>query len=258
MRLPKLRPPRRLGHGEEASLVEHLEELRQRLFVCMGALAVAFIGAYIVHRRLIDLLTHALPKENRHLATFTIGEPFMTSMWLSLYAGFVICIPIFLWQAWAFFIPAFDPQHEKMLKIFVFVSTLLLAIGLAFGYFLALPAAAHFLAHYDRSQYTIYIRARDYIGFAAKVLLAMAIVFELPLFVVGLTRIGILTTQKLRKSRRVGYFAVCCVAVALPGVDPVTTTLEAIPLLFLYEASIWASVLLDRRSARAAAAPAGT
>ena len=252
------RLPRRLEHGEEATLVEHLEELRQRLFVCIGAVLTGAIVAYVFHRRLIHLLENELPKGHRHLVTLTIGEPFMTSMWLSLYAGFVVCIPIFLWQAWAFFIPAFEPQHEKMLKIFAFVSTLLLAIGLAFGYFLALPAAAHFLAHYDRSQYTIYIRARDYIGFAAKVLLAMAIVFELPLFVVGLTRIGIITTQKLRKSRRVGYFVVCCVAVALPGVDPVTTTLEAIPLLFLYEASIWASVLLDRRSARAATAPAGT
>jgi len=84
-------------------------------------------------------------------------------------------------------------------------------------------------------------------------------VFELPIFVVGLTRTGILTTEKLRKNRRIGYFAVACVAVALPGVDPVTTTMEAIPLLILYEASIWLSVLLDRRSARArAAAAAGT
>jgi len=80
----------------------------------------------------------------------------------------------------------------------------------------------------------------------------MAIVFELPLFVVGLTRIGILSTRQLRRSRRIGYFVVCCVAVALPGVDPVTTMFEAVPLLLLYEGSIWASVLLDRRAARSA------
>jgi sec-independent protein translocase protein TatC len=249
-----LRLPRRLGHGEEATLVEHLEELRQRLFVCLGTLLVGFVVAYVLHRRIIRLLADALPKDHRHLVTFTIGEPFLTSMWLSLYAGFLFSIPVILWQAWAFFIPAFEPAHERMLKLFVFLSTALLLVGLAFGYYLALPAAAHFLAHYDSSQYTIYIRARDYIGFAAKVLVAMAIVFELPLFVVGLTRIGILSTRQLRRSRRVGYFIVCCVAVALPGVDPVTTTLEAIPLLVLYEASIWMSVLLDRRAAQRAAA----
>jgi sec-independent protein translocase protein TatC len=130
--------------------------------------------------------------------------------------------------------------------------------GVAFGYELALPGASHFLAHYDHGEYNTFIRARDYIGFAAKVLVAMGIVFELPLFVIGLTKIGILQTRTLRRSRRVGYFVVCCIGVCLPGVDPVTTTLETIPLLVLYEASIWASVLLERRTGRAATQqPAG-
>jgi sec-independent protein translocase protein TatC len=246
-----MRLPRRLEHGEEATLVEHLEELRQRVFVCLGTLGVGFIVAFIFHRRLIHLLVQALPPEHRHLTTFTIGEPFMTSMWLSLYAGFLVALPVILWQGWAFFMPALDPAHERVLRWLTLLAVTLLVCGLVFGYYLALPAAAHFLAHYDSSQYTIYIRARDYISFAAKVLLAMAIVFELPLFVVGLTRTGILTTTRLRKNRRIGYFIVVCIAVALPGVDPVTTCLEAVPLLVLYEGSIWASVALDRRSARA-------
>src|SRR5579872_1496711 len=252
----RVRLPRRLGHGEEATLVEHLEELRQRLFVCIGALVVGFIVAYVFHRHLIHALELELPKGKQHLVTFTIGEPFMTAMWMSVYAGFLLALPVILWQAWSFFLPAFDPQHERLLRIFTFISVALLLVGVGFGYELALPAASHFLAHYDSSQYTTFIRARDYIGFAAKVLVAMAIVFELPLFVVGLTRIGILSTAKLRRSRRVGYFVVCCVGVALPGVDPVTTTLETIPLLVLYEASIWASVLLERRSARSSSAVA--
>ena len=148
--------------------------------------------------------------------------------------------------------PAFEVGHERMLKLFVGLATVLLVVGLLFGYYLALPAAAHFLTNYDRHQYTVLIRARDYIGFASKVLVAMAVVFELPLFVVGLTRIGILTTGQLRRSRRIGYFIVCCVGVALPGIDPVTTIFETIPLLVLYEGSIWASALLDRRAARSA------
>src|SRR5438105_4433361 len=256
MRL-RFRPPRRLGHGEEATLVEHLEELRQRLFVCIGAVLVGFIVAYVFHRHLIHWLELELPKGHRRLTTLTIGEPFMTSIWLSVYAGFLLALPFVIWQSWAFFLPAFDAGHEKVLRIFVVISAGLLVIGVLFGYFLALPAAAHFLTNYDKTEYTTLIRARDYIGFAAKVLMAMAIVFELPVFVVGLTRIGILSTKKLRRSRRVGYFIVCCVGVLLPGVDPVTTIIETIPLLVLYEASIWASVLLERRSARAVA-PAGT
>jgi sec-independent protein translocase protein TatC len=255
MRVRSLHPPRRLGHGEEATLVEHLEELRQRLFVCIGAVVVGAIVGYVLHERIIRALEHELPIGHRKLTTLTIGEPFMTAMWLSVYTGFLIALPIIIWQAWAFFLPAFDSRHERMLRAFVFVSVVLLAVGVAFGYFLALPAASHFLANYDDAQYQNFIRARDYVGFAAKVLIAMAIVFELPLFVIGLTKIGILQTSTLRRSRRVGYFVVCCIGVCLPGVDPVTTTLETIPLLVLYEASIWASVLLERRGERASASP---
>ena len=254
----RYRPPRRLGHGEEATLVEHLEELRQRLFVCIGAVIVGFIVAYVFHTHLIHWLELALPKGHRHLTTLTIGEPFMTSLWLSVYTGFLLALPVIIWQAWAFFLPAFDSHQERMLRVFVFISVALLAAGVLFGYFLALPAAAHFLTNYDKAQYTTLIRARDYIGFAAKVLVAMAIVFQLPLFVIGLTRIGILSTRTLRRSRRIGYFVVCCVGVALPGVDPVTTIMETIPLLVLYEASIWMSVLLERRAERRSAFPVGT
>ncbi|HEY6963422.1 MAG TPA: twin-arginine translocase subunit TatC [Gaiellaceae bacterium] len=254
----RYRLPRRLDHGEEATLVEHLEELRQRLFVCIGALILGAIVAYVFHAHLIHWLELALPKGHRRLTTLTIGEPFMTSLWLSVYAGFLLALPVIVWQAWAFFLPAFDAAHERVLALFVVVATVLLVVGVLFGYFLALPAAAHFLTNYDKTQYTTLIRARDYIGFAAKVLVAMAIVFELPLFVIGLTRIGILSTRTLRRSRRVGYFVVCCVGVLLPGVDPVTTIIETIPLLVLYEASIWASVLLERRGERAATYPVGT
>lgn len=246
--------PRRLGHGEEATLVEHLEELRQRLFVCIGAVAVGWIAAFVVHRRVVRLLTDQLPHEHRKLLTLGIGEPFMTSLWLSLYLGAAIALPVILWQAWAFFIPAFEQSHERMMRAFVFLATGLMVSGMVFGYYVALPAAAKFLTHFDSSIYNVQVQARPYISFATMILVAMAIVFELPLFVVGLTRLGILTTRQLRKNRRIGYFIVACVGVALPGVDPVTTFFETIPLAILYEGSIWLSVLLDRRAARAAQA----
>lgn len=257
MRVRFWRPPRRLAHGEEATLVEHLEELRQRLFVCIGAVAVGWIAAFIVHDRVIRALTDQLPPQHRQLLTLGIGEPFMTSVWVSLYLGFLLAIPIILWQAWAFFIPAVETPHERMLKAFVFLATALMITGVLFGYYVALPAAAKFLTNFDSSLYNVQIQAKPYITFATKVLVAMAIVFELPLFVIGLTRLGIVSTSKLRRNRRIGYFIVACIGVALPGVDPVTTFFETVPLIVLYEMSIWLSVLLDRRSARATAA-AGT
>jgi len=159
--------PRRLQHGEEATLVEHLEELRQRIFICLGAVLLGFVVAYIFHLKLIHLLAHALPPDKRQLSTFTLGEPFMTSMWISLYAGFLVAIPVILWQGWLFFSPALDPAHARMVRLFTLLATVLLAAGVLFGYFLALPAAAHFLAHYDSADYHQFIRARDYISTAA-------------------------------------------------------------------------------------------
>jgi sec-independent protein translocase protein TatC len=123
-----------------------------------------------------------------------------------------------------------------------------------FGYFVALPAAVHYLTNYDSNLYTIKIRARDYYAFATMVMLAMALVFQLPIVVIALVRLGILSTARLRRERRVGYFVVACIAVALPGIDPVTTVIEAIPLLVLFELSIWLSVLFERRAQRMEAA----
>ncbi len=246
--------PRRLDHGEEATLVEHLEELRHRLFICLGAVGVGLVVGYVLHERLIHWLLLTLPPSHRQLITLGIGEPFMTSFWVSIYFGFLLALPVILWQAWAFFIPAFDRSHARMMRAFVILAAVLLAGGIAFGYFVTLPAATKFLTDYDSSIYDAKIQARPFITFCTHVLLAMALVFELPIFVVGLTRTGILTTERLRKNRRIGYFVICCVAVALPGIDPVTTTLEAIPLLILYELSIWLSVLLDRRSRQPEAA----
>jgi sec-independent protein translocase protein TatC len=250
--------PRRLSHGDEATLVEHLEELRTRLFVCIGALFAGAIVGFVFHHRIIHWLVLDLPHQHRQLLTLSPGEPFITSMWVSIYAGFLLAIPVILWQIWGFLIPAFDPGHERMLRWLVLLATVLLVAGVTFGYFFALPSATSFLTNYDNSIYDIQIRAKDYLSFAVKVLIGMAIVFELPIFVIGLTRLGVLSTSTLRSKRRIGYFIVACVAVALPGVDPVTTTFEAIPLAILYELSIWLSVLLDRRAARARAATAQT
>jgi sec-independent protein translocase protein TatC len=248
--------PRRLSHGEEATLVEHLEELRRRMFVCLGALLVGTIVGFIFHSRIIHWLILALPRQHRQLLTLSPGEPFITSMWVSIYAGFLLALPVILWQVWAFLIPAFDPGHERMLRWLVLLATVLMVGGVAFGYFVTLPKATAFLTNYDNSIYDIQIRAKDYLSFAVKVLIGMAIVFELPIFVIGLTRLGVVSTRTLRTKRRIGYFLVACVAVALPGVDPVTTAFEALPLAVLFELSIWLSVLLDRRADRAQAAAA--
>jgi sec-independent protein translocase protein TatC len=251
MRLPRPKLPRRLDHGEEASLVEHLDELRARIFVCIGALVLGAVVGFVLHARLIHVLELTLPKRLRgELITLSPGEAFMTSLWVSVYFGFVLALPVIFWQVWAFFIPAVERSHAQLIRWFVLLAWVLACCGLVFGYYLALPAAEHFLTNYNSSQLHYTPQAKPFLTFCTHVLLAMAIVFELPLFIVGATRLGILKTRQLRKNRRIGIFVVCCVGVALPGVDPITTIVETVPLLALYELSIWLSVLLDRRSAR--------
>ncbi len=239
--------PRRLRHGEEATLVEHLGELRSRLVLSVLALAIGFTVAYVFHGNLIHWLNQPLPPARRHPITFGVAEPFLTSVTVSVFAGFLLALPVILWQIWSFFAPAMVESTQRIIAGFVLLATALLAGGIAFGYWIALPAAVHFLTNYDNNLYDIQIRARDYYSFASLVLLAIGVVFELPMFVLALVRIGILTTAKLRRNRRIGYVIVAVIAVALPGVDPITTLSEMIPLMLLFEGSIWLSVFFERR-----------
>jgi sec-independent protein translocase protein TatC len=239
--------PRRLRHGEEATLVEHLGELRTRLVVSLLSIAVAFGGVYAFHGHLLSWLNRPLPEHLRKPVTFGVAEPFITSFMVSFWASLLIALPVCLWQFWSFLSPAFQERSQRVVAGFTAFAGVLMVAGILFGYFVALPAAVHFLTNYDSNHFNIQIRARDYYSFVITVLFAVAIVFELPIFVLALARLGIVPASKLRRNRRIGYVIVAAVAVALPGVDPVTTLLEMAPLMVLFEASIWLAVLFERR-----------
>ena len=162
-------------------------------------------------------------------------------------AGVLLALPIILWQVWAFLAPALDPQTQRSITGFVAFAGALMIGGVIFGDRVALPAALKFLTNYDNSIYNVQIRASEYISFAILVLAACGAVFELPIAVLGLVRVKALSSQKLRSNRKIGYLIVCVIGVALPGVDPVTTIIETIPLAILYEGSIWMSVFFERR-----------
>lgn len=243
--------PRRLDHGEEVTLVEHLEELRQRIFVCLGALALGFIVTWVFHTHLLDWLNRPLPAHVAKPTTFSVAEPFLTVMKICLFGALLLAAPVILWQLWSFLAPAVEAGVERKVLGFVLVATGLLAGGVVFGYFVALPAAVHYLTNFDKAQFDIQLRAKDYYSFVTMVLLAMGIVFELPIFVLAMVGIGILDSRTLRKNRRTGYFVVAAIAVALPGVDPITTCIEIAPLWILFELSIQLSRVVERRRAAA-------
>jgi sec-independent protein translocase protein TatC len=243
-----MRLPRRVGHGQHAELVDHLDELRSRLVVSLIAVVAAFAVSYAFHARLLELLESPLPA-GKKLVTFGVTEPFMTSLQVSLVGAVAIALPVLLWQAWSYFAPALDPRIQRTVALCVLTATLLFVVGLVFAYRVAMPAAVHFLTTYDEHVYAINVRAKDYISFVLAVLVSVGLVFELPAVIVALVRIGIVRADQLRKNRRIGYVAVAVLAVALPGVDPVTTAFEMAPLMVLFEASIWVSVAVERRVA---------
>jgi len=247
--------PRRLRHGEEATLVEHLEELRARLILVLIALAAAFVVTYTFHGVLLSWLNRPLPAKFDRPVTFSPVEPFTTSIWVSIWAALLITIPILFWQLWAFLAPALEEQHQRSIAVLVAFSAVLAVGGIAFGYWVVLPPAIHFLTNYDSAHYTILIRARDYYRFAAFVLLGVALAFEVPIFVLGLVRLRILSAARLRRTWRVGVFVMVVIGVALPGVDPISTILSVIPLVSLYLLSIVLASILEPRWRATKAAP---
>src|SRR5438552_6250469 len=240
------RLPRRLEHGQDATLVEHLEELRSRLIVVLGALALTTIVAFAFHGHILDWLNHPLPPDRQRVVTLGVAEPFTVSVTVSVYAGFLLALPVILWQLWSFLAPAFDPSVERSVLRLVSFATALGAAGLAFGYLIVLPRALQWLTHYDDTHFTNLIQAKPYYSFASTVLLGIVMVFELPIVVLGLVSIGVLSSATLRKNRRLGYFIVAVIALGLPGPDPVTTGLELLPMWALFEGSIWLAFFVER------------
>jgi len=245
--IPRRLAPRRLDFGEEAPLVDHLGELRHRIVFALISLVVTFAVTYAFRHHVIGWLEHPLPKNKRDLVTLSPTEPFITSLMVSLYAAFLLSFPVIVYQVWAFFAPALNPKIQRGVVAMTAFATLLGALGLVFGYFVALPAAVKFLTSYDSSLYNIQIRARDYFSFATTVLIAVTVVFELPIVILGLVMVRVLSYRKLKKNRRLGYVIMAAIAVALPGIDPITTTLEMIPLMILFESSIWIAFWMERR-----------
>jgi sec-independent protein translocase protein TatC len=244
--------PRRLSHDEEATLVEHLTELRHRLVICIVAIVPAFALAYVFHVWLIEQLQELAPP-GTEFVTLGVTEPFTTSLKVSFYAAIGLVLPVLLWQVWAFFAPAVAENTQRVLSAFVVLATGLFVAGVAFCYAIVLPRALSFLVDYDSELYSEQIRASYYLSFVALTLLAFGIAFQMPIFILGLVRLGVLSSHRLRRNRRIGYVAMLTFAILLPTVDPVSLALEVVPLLLLFELSIWVSVLMERRWERAAA-----
>ncbi|MEX2212412.1 MAG: twin-arginine translocase subunit TatC [Gaiellaceae bacterium] len=242
--------PRRMRHGEEATLVEHLGELRTRLLIALLVLAGGFVLSMAFHETLIEWLTRPLPDERR-LVTFGVTEPFFTAVKVSLFGAFALAFPVLVYQLWSFMAPAIEEHTQRIVSTFVVFASVLFAAGVAFGYTVVLPRAIEFLTTFDDELYDVQIRASYYYSFVSLALIGLGLVFEMPIFILTLVRLRVLTAAKLRRNRRLGIFVIVVLAVLLPTVDPVSLALEIAPMLVLFELSIWLSAVMERRWARA-------
>jgi len=197
----------------------------------------------------------AAPKATaRRPVTLGVGEPFTVTFKVVAWAALLVSLPFLLYQAYAFVLPAFSPNERQIAIPLMAMVPFLFVAGVVFAYYMVLPNAISFLQNFNDDNFDILLQARDYYKFSIMVLAAMGALFQMPIVILAITRMGILTPRQLRQNRRYAILVIAIVAALLPGGDPVTMILIMIPIVLLYEVSILLASLLDRRAARRAAA----
>jgi sec-independent protein translocase protein TatC len=202
--------------------------------------------------RSYDDAVAALPKRvpGRQPVTLGVGEPFATTLTVSFYFALLFALPLVLYQLYAFVMPAFRPEEQHVARPLMLLVPVLFAAGVVFGYFVVLPPAIKFLQTFNSSSFDVLVQARPYYSFVTLTLLSLGVLFQIPVATLALTRAGVITTDQLRRNRRYAIVVIAVVAMLLPGTDPVTTLIEMVPLVVLYELSILLARWLDRVTAQ--------
>ncbi len=257
------------GHGPLGatySVQRNARDVAQQLDAVVGVLAqqhqvpAARRSLARVHQSLAADLKRlsAAPAGDRPV-TLGVGEPFATTLTVTLIFALIISLPVLLLQAYGFFMPAFGPDQRRRMLPVTFAIPILFAAGIAFGYFVVLPAALHFFQNFNSGQFNVLVQASQYYKFAATTMLAMGLLFQVPVAIFAVTRAGMVTPKQLRSNRRYAVLACGLVAAVLPG-DAITMLLETVPLYLLFEFSVLVASIAERRDskrvARSAAAAA--
>lgn len=247
--MPRVKP---VSHEEQLTLVDHLDELRSRLMVAIGAFIFAFAICGWQNHRILEIVNKPLPDKYDQPLTFGVTEPFTTTFTNAAYAAILLALPVILYQLYAFVLPAFSPTEKRVAKPLMLMSPFLFIAGVLFCYFFVLPPATDFLLSFNASEFNTQVRARDYYSFSTMTMLAMGLGFQVPILIVALVRVNIVTVEQLRHNRRYAILAIAVLAALLPTIDPITMLLEMVPLLILYELSIVLAAWMSRGDAKAA------
>jgi sec-independent protein translocase protein TatC len=195
------------------------------------------------------------PPQGNKPVTLGIGEPFTTTIGIALIFALILALPVILYELYGFLLPAFSPEQRSVTTPLMLAIPFLFVAGVLFGYFVVLPAAVRFFQNFNSGQFNVLVQANQYYHFAAVTLLAMGLVFQVPVGILAATRAGVVTTRQLRANRRYAILACGAVAAFLPG-DAVTLVLETVPLYLLFELSVLIARIIEHRETRRTAADA--
>ncbi len=234
-----------LSAEDRLTLLEHLDELRKRLFVCLIAATVGVLVAALLNSFMFEILLHPLravpnlPESATNITTFSPAEPFMVSLKVWVVGGLILAAPVIIYELWAFLAPAFSSGEKKYFYPIVFATTLLFFVGCALAYFLVLPKGLGFLLTFSSGFFNVQLRAQEYFTFMALFILAFGVVFELPVVLVLLAKVGVIDDKWLRRNRRWAILALAFAAAFItPSQDAFSMLAMFLPLYILYEISV--------------------
>ncbi len=232
---------------EKQPFLAHLEELRKRLIVCAIAIGVGFAISYAFSKQLFSFLilplTKVLPPDSRLIFT-NLPEMFITYIKVSLVAGIIVAIPVIFYEVWMFLVPALYQNEKRYLVPFVASSSILFILGALFGYLIVFPYGFKFFMSFATEDIQALPSVKQYFSFATRLLLAFGLVFEMPMVVLFLTKIGLVTPDAMKRFRKFAILGSFILSAILTPPDVATQIMMAFPLIILYELSIFLSKLV--------------
>ncbi len=243
---------------DQIPFTAHLEELRKRLIVCFVAIGIGFVLAYGFKEKLFQLLTRPLISvmQTQDNLIFTgLPEAFFTYLKVAFLAGLMLAAPVIIYQFWMFVAPGLYDKEKRHLIPIVFLSTVFFIGGALFGYFLVFPFGFKFFLGFATDTIRPLPSMKEYLAFSAKLLLAFGLVFELPLIITFLAKLGIVSVDFLKKNRKYALLLFFVFSAILTPPDVVTQIMMALPLMVLYEISIVGARVFGKKNSREEAAP---
>jgi len=235
-----------MSDEKKLTVLSHLLELRTRLIRCVIAIAVASVIAFIFYDWIFYILK--LPAEGINLIYIEMTEMIGTIMKVCLAAGIILAMPYLVYQGIMYVSPALTPKEKKYVYLILPWIALMFLGGVAFGYFILIPPATRFLISFGADIATPEIRVGNYIAIVTRLLLAIGFVFEMPVITTFLARLGVLKPKWLSDRRRTAIIvAFILAAIITPTFDPINQSLVAVPVIVLYEMSIWLAKLVQRK-----------